>query len=89
MNAIQTALDEFLQNSTPDQLRAELKKGNRPFFQTLDDPILLVAEPKFSFPATVSFFQGEFALGQFCEELDTPVFPSATRAVDEDLQLAA
>ena len=56
------ALEEFLVNSTPEQLRAELEKGNRPFFQTLDDPVLLVAEPKFSLPATVSFFQGEFAL---------------------------
>ncbi len=62
MNAMRKALEEFLSNSTPEQLQAELNKGNRPFFQTLDDPVLLVAEPRFSLPATVSFFQGEFAL---------------------------
>ncbi len=34
-------LKDFLDNSSPEQLREELKKGNRPFFQTLKDPTII------------------------------------------------
>jgi len=89
MNAMQKILENFLNNSTPEQLQAELKKGNRPFFQTLDDPILLVPEPKFSLAATVSFFKGEFAPDQSSEELDTTAAPRATCEAKNELALAA
>src|ERR1035441_9427832 len=59
MNDMRKLLSEFLENSTPEQLGAELEKGYRPFFQTLEDPVLSV-EAGFSIPASVSFFQGEF-----------------------------
>ena len=29
-------LEHFIESSSPEQLRAELEKGNRPFLQTLD-----------------------------------------------------
>ena len=58
MNAIRQALENFLASSTPEQLQAELSKGYRPLLQKLDDPVLLVEEPMFTFPATVSFFPG-------------------------------
>jgi hypothetical protein len=89
MNAIQKTLENFLASSTPEQLQAELKKGNRPYFQTLDDPILLVPEPKFCFPAKVSFFQGEFAQGQGPEELTAEATSYAARAANQELALAA
>jgi len=64
MNAMRAILDEFLQNSTPEQLRAELAKGNRPFFQTLKDcEFVCEYETVFptTMPASVSFFSGKFA----------------------------
>ena len=84
MNAIRQALEDYLANSTPDQLRAELSKGNRPFLQKIDDPVFLVEEPFFTFPATVSFFRGEFEPEQSPERIDpeTPVCAaSATSAI--------
>jgi hypothetical protein len=71
MNTIRQALAEFLASSTPEQLQAELSKGYRPILQKLDDPVLRVVEPMFTLPATVSFFQGEFAEGQTAEIIDT------------------
>jgi len=66
MNDMRRLLSEFLESSTPEQLRAELDKGHRPFFQTIADPVLsfgdqfLPVQAGFSLPASVSFFQGEF-----------------------------
>ena len=33
------ALEDFLESSSPEQLREELKKGNRPLFQTMKDNV--------------------------------------------------
>jgi len=71
MNAIRQALEQYLASSTPEQLQAELVKGHRPLLQKLEDPIFLVEEPLFAFPATVSFFQGEFEPEQSPEPIDT------------------
>jgi hypothetical protein len=72
MNAMQNILEEFLENSTPEQLRAELTKGNRPFFQTLTDSDLVcfspVASLPDSIPATVSFFRGNFVADDSAEQ---------------------
>jgi hypothetical protein len=72
MNAMHTILEEFLQKSSPEQLRAELAKGNRPFFQTLTDSELVCFAPEAalpkSIPATVSFFRGDFAEDASAEE---------------------
>jgi hypothetical protein len=89
MNAIRQALEEFLASSTPEQLQAELTKGYRPLLQKLDDPILLVEEPMFTFPAKVSFFQGQFAEEQSAEVIDTTTPPSVACAANEELALAA
>ena len=40
VNNMKKILQDFLDNSSPEQLREELKKGNRPFLQTLKDPII-------------------------------------------------
>ena len=64
MKAMRSILEDYLANSTPEQLRAELTKGNRPYFQTLEDPEWICAnEPALpaAIPATVSFFEGMFA----------------------------
>ncbi len=64
-------LEQFLADSTPDQLRAELAKGNRPFLQTLDEPEWVCPIPEGlppTLPATVSFFRGHFAEEQVVEE---------------------
>lgn len=64
MKAMRNILEEFLQNSTPEQLRAELAKGNRPFFQTLEDSVMVCANQSampVSVQANVSFFEGIFA----------------------------
>jgi hypothetical protein len=59
-------LSDFLESATPEQLRAELEKGHRPFLQTIADPVLafpapaVPAESSFLFPASVCFFQGAF-----------------------------
>ena len=66
MNDMRRLLSDFLESSTPEQLRAELEKGHRPVFQTIADPVLafvdevLPVQAGFSLPASVSFFQGEF-----------------------------
>jgi hypothetical protein len=83
MNTIREALEELLNNSTPEELQAELCKGNRPYLQTLDDPVFLVAEPKFTFPAKVSFYQGEFERDQGAAE------PDPQSAAESPLALAA
>jgi hypothetical protein len=89
MNAIRQALEDFLNRSTPEQLQAELRKGNRPLLQKLEDPILVAEEPKFSLPATVSFFKGEFGITGFPEHLDAAAEPSQTCLANQDLALAA
>jgi hypothetical protein len=64
MNDMRQILEDFLNNSSPEQLREELTKGNRPFFQTIEDA-MLVCECESSFPvsiqAGVSFFKGIFS----------------------------
>lgn len=52
MKAMREILEEFLQNSSPEQLREELAKGNRPFFQTIQDPIL-ICENQLSIPLSI------------------------------------
>jgi hypothetical protein len=90
MKAMRTILEEFLANSTPEQLRAELTKGNRPFFQTLTDSVLVCfnqasALPE-SIPATVSFFRGSFVEDESADEAwDTNV----RNAANQELALAA
>jgi hypothetical protein len=78
MNAIRQALEQFLASSTTEQLQAELTKGYRPLLQKLDDPVFLVEDPMFTFPATVSFFQGEFDQDQTPEVIDTAAPAYAT-----------
>lgn len=90
MNAIRQALEQFLASSTTEQLQAELTKGYRPFLQNLDDPVFLVEEPMFTFPATVSFFQGAFDQAQSPNEvIDTTAPAYATCDVVGGLALAA
>ena len=65
MTAIRSILEDYLAKATPEQLRAELNKGNRPYFQTLEDPEWICAnEPALpaAVPAKVSFFKGMFAV---------------------------
>lgn len=88
MNEIRKALEDLLNNSTPDELRAELRKGNRPFFQTLEDPVL-ISEPQFSVPAFVSFFQGTFAQESPSSEQTTSVPTQTCLAANQELALAA
>ena len=88
MNDIRKALEEFLDNSTPEALRAELQKGYRPFLQTVEGPLLLASEAKFSFPATVSFFQGVFAVAGCSQEFD-PRPRMIKAAANQELALAA
>jgi hypothetical protein len=52
-------LEAFIESSTPEQLREELQRGDRPFLQTLEEPVFLV-DPEFTVPAYVSFYEGEF-----------------------------
>lgn len=90
MNAMRTILEEFLENSTPEQLRAELIKGNRPFFQTLTDSVLVCfnqapALPE-SIPATVSFFRGSFVKD---ESADEAWDANVKNAANQELALAA
>lgn len=90
MNAMQNILAEFLANSTPEQLRAELTKGNRPFFQTIKDSVLVCFNPvpalPESVPATVSFFLGDFveqnATAESWEEI-------VENSANEEMALAA
>jgi hypothetical protein len=89
MNAMRKALEDFLANSTPEQLEAELSQGYRPRLQEIDDPALLVEEPKFNFPATVSFFRGQFAQEDSLEILDTGAPPYAACTAAGGLALAA
>jgi len=70
MNDMRKVLENFLNTSTPEMLRAELEKGIRPYLQTLKDPVL-VSEGEFLLPASVSFFQGVFAQEQCSMELTT------------------
>ncbi len=80
-------LQGFLENSTPEQLRAELEKGNRPFYQTIDDAVL-IPESELCLPASVSFFQGEFAEQEsLTTELSTKFSPHTP--ANEELALAA
>jgi hypothetical protein len=88
MNDIRKVLEQFLDNSTPEALRADLQKGYRPFLQTVEGPFLLASEVKFSFPATVSFFQGVFAVEGCSEEFD-PRPPNIKVAANQELALAA
>jgi hypothetical protein len=88
MNDIREVLEQFLDNSTPEALRAELEKGYRPFLQTVEGPLLLASEAKFSFPATVSFFQGVFAVEGCSEEFD-PRPRNIKAAANQELALAA
>jgi hypothetical protein len=89
MNAMQNILGEFLANSTPEQLRAELNKGNRPFFQTLTDSdfVCFSSAPALpdSIPATVSFFRGNFVEDETEETWNS----SAEHTANEELSLAA
>lgn len=94
MNDMRKILDEFLDNSSPEQLSAELTKGNRPFFQTLEDPVLICDDEQSlptHIPAHVSFFRG-----MFCEETVAVSVPDdflrtslASVSVNGDLALAA
>jgi hypothetical protein len=43
-NNLQKTLQTFLEESSPEQLREELKKGNRPFFQTMKNNIPFTEE---------------------------------------------
>jgi hypothetical protein len=92
MNTMRQQLEEFLRNATPDQLRDELNRGNRPFFQTLEDPALICDEqmlPRFV-PAYVSFFEGAFAVQEPCSaEFELGFAPDALQAEDEELASAA
>jgi hypothetical protein len=46
MNDLKIKLQKFINDSSPEELRAELLKGNRPFFQTIGDdeyyPLILI-----------------------------------------------
>jgi len=96
MNDMRQILEDFLNNSSPEQLREELKKGNRPFFQTITDAVL-VCEGESPFPvsvqAGVSFFKGIFSQEE--AELKEWNGLSATRrvltenAANQELALAA
>ena len=89
MNDMRKALERFLETSTPEQLRAELTKGNRPFFQTLEDSVLDL-DAEFSLPASVSFFQGIFADdGLVSGELNTYTPTQSENAANEEFALAA
>jgi hypothetical protein len=85
-----------LNNSSPEQLRAELKKGNRPFFQTIKDAVL-VCESGSLFPvsiqAGVSFFKGIFSQeGAELKEwsgLSAAKRALAENAANQELALAA
>jgi len=80
-------LERFLYSSTPDQLRAELTKGNRPLFQTIEDGVFIPTS-ELSFPGSVTFVQGEFADQEMrCGDLD-PKEPSELEA-NQELALAA
>ena len=89
MNAIKQALEDFLNSSTPEQLQAELKKGNRPYLQTLADPVLMVAEHKFSFPAKVSFCNGQFAQGEPLQAQNALPGFDPVCAANQEMALAA
>ena len=93
MNAMRKILEEFLENSSPEQLRAELSKGNRPFFQTLEDSVLgcenQSALPT-SIPASVSFFNGTFAQEELCNKEWASVRAATMEvAANQELALAA
>jgi hypothetical protein len=89
MSAMQKILEDFLNNSTPEQLQAELLKGNRPFYQTLEDPLLGVNEVSFSVPANVSFFTGEFSSEEDVSTSFNTDFPYfACSAENEEFALA-
>jgi hypothetical protein len=61
MKNMRKTLEDFLEKTTPEQLRMELTKGNRPFFQTLEDASHVKEQPiPSSVPAHVSFFKGIF-----------------------------
>ena len=69
----------FLDESSPEQLREELKKGNRPFFQTMKDE-----SPKDSFNALIK--QNEELTKALQGVINECVHPDiAVRAVMVDL----
>jgi hypothetical protein len=88
MTDIKKMLEEFLDKASPEELAAELEKGFRPELQKLSDPVFLVSEPKFSFPATVSFFQGVFGEQEASEEFQ-PRADCVRAAANHELALAA
>jgi hypothetical protein len=93
MKAMQNILDEFIANSTPEQLRAELAKGNRPLLQTISDENL-VCKPSVpvlpeTVPATVSFYVGVFSVDEANREVWSNAAALAAQATEEQLALAA
>lgn len=92
MKDMRAILEEFLKNSTPEQLRAELTKGNRPFFQTLEDPEFLCANHAalpVSIAASVSFFSGNFAQVESGSQAWEADCATKATAANEELALAA
>lgn len=62
---LKETLQRFLDASTPEQLRAELVKGDRPAMQKLGyKPYLPSLD--FSVPANVCIYQGEFVEPSIC-----------------------
>ena len=45
-NCMKKILQDFLDNSSAEQLREELKKGSRPFFQMVEDSAVTIRYPK-------------------------------------------
>jgi NADPH-dependent 7-cyano-7-deazaguanine reductase QueF len=92
MNAIRNILEKFLEGSSPEQLRSELTKGNRPYFQTLKDSNLVCLCQSADLPdfvqATVSFFKGNYVERECVKNVEN-AWAIPKNPANEELALAA
>jgi hypothetical protein len=96
MNEMRHILENFLEKSSPEQLHEELKKGNRPFLQTLEDATLICKDDAtaienalpVSIQAGVSFFQGFFTTMEVSHKEWHGARPDEV-AANQELALAA